>query len=221
MTAAINSGASSAWREFWVKEDWWAIWIGMAIVVASCALFWNGLSLRWLAVLPPKWDEPAEIAADLAANWTRYSAQCLFWLGAFGLALRALGYKAREFVPAFLLLYVAAYLIFIVGQWKQSSAYNLEPPLIALFAGLVIANTVGLPRWLASGFRSELYVKTGIVLLGATVPFSLIALAGPTAILQASIVSIVTFGVIYWMALKLGLARIILQTGYLRLANVA
>lgn len=207
MTDAINSGASSAWRDFWIKEDWWAIWIGLAIVIASCGLFWNGLSLRWLAVLPPKWGEPAEIAADLTANWVRYGAQCLFWLGAFGLALRALGYKAREFVPAFLLLYVAAYLIFIVGQWKQSSAYNLEPPLIALFAGLVIANTIGLPRWLASGFRSELYVKTGIVLLGATVPFSLIALAGPTAILQASIVSIVTFGVIYWVALKLGIER--------------
>jgi hypothetical protein len=35
------------------------------------------------------------------------------------------------------------------------------------------------------------------VLLGATRPFTLIVWAGPTAIFQASIVSIVTFAAIY------------------------
>ncbi len=197
----------SPWRDFWQKEDWWAIWIGLGVVLAGCVLFWNGANLRWLAVLPPKWASLSQVTADLAVNWPRYGAQLLFWLAAFSLALRALGYKAREFVPAFLLLYLAAYLIFVIGQWEGASAYNLEPPLIALFAGLVIANSVGLPRWLDAGFRGELYVKTGIVLLGATLPFSLIALAGPIAILQASIVSLVTFFVVYFAAVKLGLGR--------------
>lgn len=40
-----------------------------------------------------------------------------------------------------------------------------------------------------------------------TVPFSLIALAGPIAILQASIISIVTFSVIFLAAVKFGLDR--------------
>ncbi len=211
MTASISpaSGAPSPsiWRDLWRKEDWWAIWIGLVIVFASCALFWSGASLRWLAVLPPRWTSFSQVLADLAANWPRYAAQFLFWLAAFSAALSSLGYKARDFVPAFTLLYGAAYLIFVIGQWQQAAYYSLEAPLIALFAGLVIANTVGLPRWLDAGFRVELYVKTGIVLLGATVPFSLIALAGPVAILQASIISIMTFGVIYWTAVKLGLDR--------------
>jgi uncharacterized membrane protein YadS len=203
----LPEASPSAWSSLWRKEDWWAIWIGLAIVLTGCVLFWNGANLRWLAVLPPKWASFSQVVADLSENWTRYVAQLLFWLASFSLALRALGYKAREFVPAFLLLYIAAYAIFVVGQWQSAAAYNLEPPLIALFVGLAIANTVGLPRWLDAGFRGELYVKTGIVLLGATLPFSLIALAGPIAILQASIVSIVTFTVIYWIAVKLGLDR--------------
>ncbi|MBO0712812.1 MAG: putative sulfate exporter family transporter, partial [Acetobacteraceae bacterium] len=58
-----------------------------------------------------------------------------------------------------------------------------------------------------AGFRVEFYIKTGIVLLGATLPFTLIIWAGPAAILQASIVSLVTFAVIYWIAVKLGLDR--------------
>jgi hypothetical protein len=58
---------------------------------------------------------------------------------------------------------------------------------------------------LDAGFRGEFYVKTGIVLLAATVPFSLIILAGPIAILQASIVSIVILLVMFWVGVKLGL----------------
>jgi uncharacterized membrane protein YadS len=202
-----NSVVPSGWRELWRKEDWWAIWIGLAIVIAGCVLFAAGGNLRWLAILPPRWTEFSQVTADLATNWPRYVAQLAFWLAVFSVALSFLRYRIREFVPAFTLLYVAAYLIFVIGQWEGAAAYSLEPPLIALFAGLVIANTVGLPRALAAGFRGEFYVKTGIVLLGATVPFSLIALAGPIAILQASIVSIVTFSVIYWIAVKFGLDR--------------
>ena len=94
--------------------------------------------------------------------------------------------------------------IFALGQWDKANTYNLEPPLVALVLGLVISNIVGLPRWLDAGFRVEFYIKTGIVLLGATLPFTLIVWAGPMAILQASIVSIVTFLVIYWVAVKAG-----------------
>ena len=64
-----------------------------------------------------------------------------------------------------------------------------------------------MPRWLDAGFRVEFYIKTGIVLLGATLPFTLIVWAGPVAIAQASIVSMVTFAVIYGAARGLGLDR--------------
>ncbi|HVJ03065.1 MAG TPA: putative sulfate exporter family transporter [Sphingomonas sp.] len=203
----MDRASAWGWQELWRKEDWWAIWIGLSIVLAGCALFWTGGNLRWLAVLPPRWHSFGQVTDDLAANWLRYLAQFAFWLAAFGLALKILGYRVRAFAPAFALLYLAAYAIFVIGQWEGSVRYNLEPPLVALFLGLAIANSVGLPRRFEAGFRGEFYVKTGIVLLGATLPFSLIALAGPIAILQASIVSVVTFGVIFWAALRLGLDR--------------
>lgn len=208
MTDIVLGSASPPRLSRWqISEDWWAIAIGLALVLASCLLFWSGATLRWIAVLPPRWTSLSQVTGDLADNWLRYFAQFALWLAVFSAALSSLGYKARAFVPAFALLYVAAYAIFVVGQWDGAIRYNLEPPLVALLAGLVIANTVGLPPRLESGFRGELYVKTGIVLLGATVPFSLIALAGPVAIFQASVVSLVTFGVIYWTAVRLGLDR--------------
>ena len=76
-----------------------------------------------------------------------------------------------------------------------------------MLSGMLIANLIGLPRWMDAGFRVEYYIKTGIVLLGATLPFTLIIWAGPVAIIQASIVSITTFLVIYYVGRKLGLDR--------------
>jgi uncharacterized membrane protein YadS len=95
--------------------------------------------------------------------------------------------------------------IFAAGQWASAVHYNLEPPLVALVLGLVIANLGLLPRALDDGFRVEFYIKLGVVLLGATLPFSLILWAGPVALVQASIVSVLTFLVIFFVARALGL----------------
>ncbi|HUB15335.1 MAG TPA: putative sulfate exporter family transporter [Acetobacteraceae bacterium] len=198
---------TAGWRELWLKEDWWAIWLGLGIVIVGYVLFANGGSLKWLAVTPAKWSTFAGLGQHFADNLGRYVGQFVFWLVIFSLALRALGHKAGDFIPAFVLLYVLSIAVFAVGQWDQANRYNLEPPLIALVLGLAISNLIGLPRWLDAGFRVEFYIKTGIVLLGATLPFTLIVWAGPVAILQASIVSIVTFLVIYWASLRLGLDR--------------
>jgi len=56
LAAPIGStpGSGLGWRELWLKEDWWAIWLGLGIVVAGYVLFVNGASLKFLAVTPPK-----------------------------------------------------------------------------------------------------------------------------------------------------------------------
>jgi uncharacterized membrane protein YadS len=118
-----------------------------------------------------------------------------------------MGRKPREFLPAFAFVYALSLLVFVVGQWEVASYYGFEAPLVALLVGALIANLVGLPAWLDAGFRVEFYIKTAIVLLGATLPFTLIVWAGPIAILQASIVSLITFGVIYTVAVRLNLDK--------------
>jgi uncharacterized integral membrane protein (TIGR00698 family) len=204
--SAVERGRSG-WSELWLKEDWWAVWIGLGIVAVGLILFAHGGSWRWVAVVPPRWTTFAQLEAHFADTWLRYVVQFVLWAAAFSVALGALGHKPREFLPAFVFIYVLSVAIFTLGQWDSAVYYNLEPPLVALVLGLVIANVTGLPRWLDAGFRVEFYIKTGIILLGATLPFTLIIWAGPVAILQASIVSIATFLVIYFVGVKLGLDR--------------
>ena len=197
----------SGWSELWRKEDWWAIWIGLGIVLIAYVLFANGDSLKWIAVTPAKWSSFDQLAAHFSANILRYAVQLGLWVLIFTAATTILGHKPAQFIPAFLLLYLISLVIFSLGQWDQANKYNLEPPLVALLVGMLVSNLIGLPRWLDAGFRVEFYVKVGIVLLGATLPFTLIVWAGPVAILQASIVSIATFLVIFWTGRALGLDR--------------
>jgi uncharacterized integral membrane protein (TIGR00698 family) len=205
---SVPHSPASGWSALWQVEDWWAIWIGLGLVLSAILLFKSGSSLQWLAVAPPaKWHEPGELATHFAAQWPRYLGLFALWASVFGLGTRTLGLPLRHFLPSFALVFLASTLIYTLGQWDQASHYNLEPPLVALLLGLLVSNTVGLPRWADAGFRVEFYVKTGIVLLGAGLPLTLIAWAGPTAIVQAAIVSLVTFGVIFFVGTRIGLDR--------------
>jgi len=196
---------ASTRASWWQKEDWWAVALGLGLVAIAYVLFASGSSLSWLAVTPAKWSTQAQLVAHFSGNWPRYVAQFVVWLVLVSTALSALGYPLRNTVPAFLFLYVVSIVIFTLGQWADAVKYNLEPPLVALVIGVVLSNLNLIPRSLQAGFRVEFYIKLGVVLLGATLPFTLILWAGPVALLQASVVSIVTFAVIFATARALGI----------------
>jgi uncharacterized membrane protein YadS len=199
-------GAANPVAAFWTKEDWWAVWLGLGLVLAAYVCFLCGSgAVAWLAVVPKQWVDQDSLWTDLAANALHYLTLLGVLLGLFSGAAAIMGLRVKSFIPSFLFIFALALVIFIIGAWKPAKDYNVEPPLIALFLGLIISNLVTVPAWLAESFRVELYIKLGIVLLGATLPFTLIVWAGPTAILQASIASIVTFSVIFAVARKLNL----------------
>ncbi len=199
--------ASRGLGEFWTKEDWWAVWLGLGIVVAAIIAYLSGGSIKPIAVKPASWDSFATLKDHFAAQWPWYVAQFALWAAAFGISAWTMGFRPAEFLPAFAFVYLLSLIIFSIGQWKEAGIYSLEPPLVALVVGLLIANVVALPSWMDAGFRVEYYIKTGIVLLGATLPFTLIVWAGPLALLQATIVSVVTFAVIFYASRALGLDR--------------
>jgi len=189
------------------NEDWWSVWIGLGLVAAAIVIHTLGGSIKWIAIAPQKWTTIGEAASYLLNNATRYLALLVLWSVVFGIGAKALGWRVGNFLAAFAILFAVTLLIYTLGTWDQASRYNLEPPLVALVLGLLVANLVQLPQWFQAGLRVEFYIKTGIVLLGAGLPFALILWAGPVAMAQAAIVSLVTFSVIYFLAVRLGLDR--------------
>jgi uncharacterized membrane protein YadS len=194
------------WKELYLKEDWWAVWLGFALMVLSILLFQAGSSnvLKALAINPGglKWTSFGQLAGHFAQNAQLYLYQFLFWLVLFGATTAIMGAKLKEFVPAFIFLYVGSIIMFAIAGWANAAQFNLEAPLVALILGLTIANVFRLPAWMDSAFRVEYFIKTGIVLLGATFPITLVLTAGPVAIVQATIISLVTCLVIYFIGTR-------------------
>ena len=195
------------WRALFAKEDLWAIWLALLLVAAAYALFASGTSIKWLAVAPAKWTTLGEAGRDLIAHLPSYLALYVLWAVLLTVSAKTLGFNARHFLASFTLLFIGGILIFEVGAWASATKYNLEPPLVALVLGLLISNVFRLPAWFEAGLRVEYYIKIGIILLGATLPFTLLVWAGPVAIVQATIVSLVTFFVIFFAAKALGIER--------------
>ncbi|SHI76962.1 conserved hypothetical integral membrane protein [Desulfofundulus thermosubterraneus DSM 16057] len=214
-TAEMKAGAGTpavpqphGWSDLWKKEDYWAIWMGLGVVLAALIFFYAGSSIKPIAVAPPTWVDFSEVSKHFAAKWTWYAGLYVLFIALFTISSAVMGFKAGEFIPGFTILFVISTVILVVGSWKTAIDLNLEPPLLALLLGMIVSNVFKLPKWLDTTFRTEFYVKTGIVLLGATLPFTLIIQAGPVAFLQATIVAVATFLTIFFAATRLfGLDR--------------
>jgi uncharacterized integral membrane protein (TIGR00698 family) len=197
--------AFMGWKELYLKEDWWAIYLGIGLMlIALIAFSLNSTIVKSLVINPggTKWSSLDQLMGHFQQNLHLYSLQLLFWLVVFGISTNIMGIKLSQFLPGFIFLYVLSVIMFSISGWVNAAKYNLEPPLVALIIGLILANAVPLPKWLDAGFRVEYFIKTGIVLLGATFPVTLIVTAGPVALLQATIISVTTCLVIYYTGTK-------------------
>jgi uncharacterized integral membrane protein (TIGR00698 family) len=200
----IPAGASRL-RGVLRNEDWWSIWIGLGLIAVAAGVFAAGGSIKWLAVSPQKWHRFPDLLAQLEHGAGRFAGLFVVWALLFGVGAAALGFRVSRFIPAFLALFTGTFAVYAIGAWDEAAHYNLEPPLVALALGLLVSNTGGTPRWLEPALRVEFYIKTGIVLLGASLPLTLLFWAGRVAMLQAAIVSLSTFGVIFFAARRLGI----------------
>ena len=121
----------------------------------------------------------------------------------FSFSMVAMRRNVAQFVPGFIILFLGSTAVFYLSTWEVAKKADLGAPLLALLIGLVIGNLVKLPAWFQTSLLTEYYIKTGIVLLGATLPLTLIFRAGWVAFLQATIVSVCTWLTIFVAATKL------------------
>jgi uncharacterized membrane protein YadS len=196
-------GKQSEWEKLWKTEDWWAVWLGLFIVVVGLAVFAGGSTIRGWAVTPGSWSDTTGLVRDFGTNLSGYFVVFLLFGTVFTLSMAVMGRKVSEYVPGFTILFLGAMAMLYLAGWSVMKAYDLGAPLLALIGGLAIGNVFRLPAWFKTSLRTEYYIKTGIVLLGATLPMTLIYSAGPIAFLQATIVSVTTFLTIYLAATRL------------------
>jgi uncharacterized integral membrane protein (TIGR00698 family) len=191
-------------RALYKQEDWWAVWLGLGIVVVAIVMFFADSTLKPLAISPTKnWTQWATVVEHFAKSWPWYLLLYVVFGAIFTISTAIMGQKVGHYIPGFTIIYVASVLILIASNNKYLHEYNLEAPVLALLLGLLVGNFVRLPRAFDTALRTEYYIKTGIVLLGATLPLTLIYTAGPVAFVQATIVSLATWLTIYFAATRI------------------
>ena len=89
-------------------------------------------------------------------------------------------------------------------SWLKSVEYPIYAIAVGLVAGAVIAG-LGLRSRLGFAVRTEFYIKTGLVLLGASINLNVIARAAGPAILQSVILISTVFLATWFLAGLLGL----------------
>ncbi len=191
----------------WLRasEDWWSVYLGLFLVVVVIAGFLVGLPLDFAkGAVPAVWPQKP-LLAGLTRSWGSYFAVYLFLATITGIATKVMGGRLREYLPAFTVLFIGSFLVLVLGSQTTLKLYGLEYPFWALVVGLLIGNSLPLPVWFqAAAKRTELYIKIGIVLLGASLPFTIIIRGGVWGFLEALIIVAVGFTVAFAISKAFG-----------------
>jgi uncharacterized integral membrane protein (TIGR00698 family) len=100
-----------------------------------------------------------------------------------------------------------------VPQWADGTPFervakSIEFPVYAIALGLignVVLSKLALRDALAQGFRTEFFIKTGLMLLGASINLKVLVTAAGPAIIQALLLISIVFGFTWWLGGRLGL----------------
>lgn len=69
---AVNIERQTGWADLYLREDWWAIWLGLGILAIAVMLFREGsfILLKSLTINPGglKWTTFAQLSGHLTQN---------------------------------------------------------------------------------------------------------------------------------------------------------
>lgn len=121
----------------------------------------------------------------------------------FSIAILMQRQSILRFAPAFCIVFLLAVFAYMLSGQALIKASNFEYVIWALLAGLMISNTIGTPAWLKPALRTELYIKTGLVIFGAEILLSRLLALGLPGIFVAWVVTPIVLVTTYWFGQKI------------------
>jgi uncharacterized membrane protein YadS len=176
-----------------------SVWLGGFFLLAAAAGF--------RAAMPAfKWSGGATLTGVLsqASAW-QVLAICLFCLVTSAAGVALMRGNVWRYVLGFPAVFALAWLSQVAAGNSAASYWGLEYVIFALLFGLAISNGLGVPAWMREAVRTEYYIKTGLVIMGATILFSDIVAAGALGMLQACLVVVVVWYIGFMIAKRLRL----------------
>lgn len=195
----MSGTTSGSW---WRSDDVWAMLVATGLLAASwwCTvpmvttpaesgkLAFRNLLTPWLAT-PASWStDPFQAFGGVTepGGPGRATAVALTMAGCIVvlvIALAGVGVPLARSLPAIVTIVVLATFAWTVNAQQLNKQLQLEYVLWAFAGGLFISNVMGTPVWLKPALRGELYIKIGLVLMGASLLFGTLMKLGPPGIL--------------------------------------
>ncbi|MBU4532762.1 MAG: YeiH family protein [Firmicutes bacterium] len=150
----------------------------------------------------------AESKAKSGANVKPYNliptliVLCVAFALFFAIGTRFMGRDVAGFLMGFPFVFLVAIIAYMMSNQGTMKAYGIEYVIWAIGLGLLISNTVGTPRWVMPAVQTEYYIKTGLVLLGASILFSKILLIGQAGIFVTWVVTPIVLICTFWFGQK-------------------
>lgn len=168
----IVTTSKSQISDLWKKEDWLTIWIG-AILIAVAAIAVITGSFDFSAAKFSTWGNGVSVLEQLGTGsfWISLVRTFLVTGALFTTGVKLKGESVKDYIPAYSALFLLAILVRFISAEYTLNRY-LEWAFWALIVGLVISNTVGVPKWLKPAVQTEYYIKSGLVVMGFSVLFS-------------------------------------------------
>jgi uncharacterized integral membrane protein (TIGR00698 family) len=183
---------------WWRNEDWLTVWLGFLII----ALVLAGVRPELPKFIWAGWGELASKVLATGNIWK--SAQigiALLILSTIGVKL--IGGNITKYIIGFPIVYALSWLSQLIAGNSTVSYWGVEYVIFALLIGLLISNTLSVPSWIKEAIKTEYYIKTGLVILGASILFQEILKAGALGIVQALLVVTGVWYVAFWLSKKL------------------
>jgi uncharacterized membrane protein YadS len=208
-------------RSWFTSEDWFAVWLGFAVVLIALPTAGGVDLLGWVSS-PRIWLNPIDAVRPVSSKYAVLPgfASLIFTyllvLGLVAACAAARKIELRSFIPSFTAIFWVSTVSLLIGHY----AYIAQTPdkrlatgitwslgltgeagyLVALLAGLVVANLLpSVALWLKPAARPEWFIKTAVVLLGAGLGVKAAGAAGlVTSIMFRGLAAIIEAYLIYW-----------------------
>ena len=157
---------------------------------------------KWLSAKNSLDNLQKKFQAKSFNKWPWLLGLFLFFGLIFGGAVQVMGTPFSTFFKGFVLVFGLGLIALLLGAQTNMKAIGFGYAAWAIILGLLISNTIGTPSWAQGALRTEFYIKTGLVILGAEVLLSKILSIGLPGIFVAWVVTPIVLVSTFWFGQK-------------------
>lgn len=180
-------------KKLFQTEDVWAILVGFLIFLI--------IPILEKVPKPNKWD--VNFFSSMSVDDVFVFVLIFFFLSViFGIAVKSMNQSYKKFVLGFVFIFLLGVIALIISAQITVKAYGFGYAFWALLIGLTVSNTVGVPNWVKPALKTELFIKTGLVLLGAEILFPKMLDIGLPALVVAWVVTPIVLVAMYYFGTR-------------------